>query len=165
MANTIGGVSLGTVTGCRSGKAAGLKVDPIPTQDSNGAIVTDVGGVERNVDLQGYIVGTTVAVLKVDPIPTQDSNGAIVTDVGGVERNVDLQGYIVGTTVAVLKAAYEAVEALIDGSQNAGVTLNVEVNSTTFLSKTVKLRDFTWSITEDEFFVLSYKLDCVESSG
>jgi hypothetical protein len=126
MANTIGGVSLGTVTGCRSGKAAGLKVDPIPTQDSNGAIVTDVGGVERNVDLQGYIVGTTVAVLK---------------------------------------AAYEAVEALIDGSQNAGVTLNVEVNSTTFLSKTVKLRDFTWSITEDEFFVLSYKLDCVESSG
>lgn len=55
---TIGGVDLGTVQSERQAKIGQLFQQPIPTQDSDAAILLDIFGMSRSITLSGVLNGT-----------------------------------------------------------------------------------------------------------
>jgi hypothetical protein len=57
---SIGGTDLGSVTSERQSKVAQLFQQPLPTQNSDKAILLDIFGLRRNITLNGEFVGTLV---------------------------------------------------------------------------------------------------------
>ncbi len=58
---SIGGIDLGSVQSERQTKSGQLFQQPIPTQDSDQAILLDIFGMSRNININGIFVGTLSA--------------------------------------------------------------------------------------------------------
>lgn len=96
---TLGGTDLGSVQTEEQSKDSGLFQQPLPGEDSSGALLIDIFGAFRNISVTGYIIGTVavqnVFIAAIEAIQNGNQTGStfVSSQTGTPNRTVLIQSF------------------------------------------------------------------------